>query len=103
MRLFFTLLFFTLNTFSQEVIIDDVGDLKNIAVDSVNHDILLFYKGYYKKINLKTNKKSEHKIFTDSLFDTGGFIFIAVNHSKYFVSDDGGMVYKFVNDSVIRI
>ena len=103
MRLFFTLLFFTLNTFSQEIIIDDIGDLKNTAVDSVNHDLLLFYKGYYIKIDLKTYKKSKHKIFTDSLFDTSGFNYIAVDHSKYFVSGDGGMVYKFVNDSVIRI
>ena len=103
MRLFFLFLFITLNSFSQEVIIDDIGDLKNTAVDSVNHDLLLFYKEYYIKIDLKTYKKTTHKIFTDSLFYIGAYRYIAVDHSKYFVSDDGGMVYKFVNDSVIRI
>ena len=103
MRLLFLLIFIGLNSYSQKVIIEDVGDLKKVGIDSIHNKLFLFYDGYYDKLDLKTLEKSKHKIFTDTLFDIGGYTYIAVDASQFFLSSGGGMVYQFKNDTIKRI
>ncbi len=103
MRLYFLVFFFAINSYSQKVLIDDVGDLKNISVDSIHNELLLFYNGYFDKFNLKTLQKERIDLKSPNGFDITKFNFIAVDSVKFFVSSDGGLVYRFQKDTLIRI
>ena len=98
MRLLFLLLFITLSSYSQKVIIDDLGDLKKVGLDSINNELLLFYEGHYEKLNLKTFRKEQFKLHGD-----GPKAFVVIDTLQYFVDSGGGMVYQFINDSIKRI
>ncbi len=101
MRLLFLLLFITLSSYSQKVIIDDLGDLKKVGLDSINNELLLFYEGHYEKLNLKTFRKEQFKLHGDGsrAFEA----FVVIDTLQYFVSGGGGMVYLFKNDTIKRI
>ncbi len=101
MRLLFLLLFISLSSHSQKVIIDDVGDLKKVGLDSINNELLLFYEDYYEVLNLNTYNRKQLKWHVDKPFNFD--IFVAVDTLKYFVSGGGGMVYQFKNDTIKRI
>ena len=103
MRLLFLLLIFNLNVFSQKVLIEDAGSLKNISVDSIHKELFLFYDGYYDKYDLKTLKKEKIQLKTPPEFDIEKYIFLAVDSLQFFISYDSGLVYQFKKDTVIRI
>jgi hypothetical protein len=103
MRLLFLFLIFSLNVFSQKVLIEDVGSLKNIAVDSIHKELFLFYDGYYDKYDLKTFKKEKIQLKCPLEFDIEKYIFLAVDSLQFFISYDSGLVYQFKKDTVIRI
>ncbi|MEN8125374.1 MAG: hypothetical protein ABFR32_09600 [Bacteroidota bacterium] len=101
MRLLFLLVFISLSSYSQKVIIDDLGALKNVGIDSLNNELLLFYEDYYEKLDLKTYDRKQFKLYVDKPFDYGTFI--VVDTLQYFVPGDGGRVYQFKNDTIKRI
>lgn len=103
MRLLFLALFFSLAGFSQKVIIDDVGQVQNMAVDSLNKELFLFYDGYFDKYDLNTYSKQKVILHSPSEFQIKSFTYLEADHKKYFISNDGGVVYRFVEDSVYRI
>jgi hypothetical protein len=84
-------------------LIEDVGSLKNISVDSIHKKLLLFYDGYYDKYDLKTLEKEEVKLKSPPEFDIKSYFYISIDSLQYFVSNDGGVVYQFKKDTVIRI
>ena len=95
MRLLFLFLFLGLNVFSQRVLIDDIGSLKNFSADSIQKELLLFYDGYYDKYDLRTFKKEKVEFHTPPEFNVERYIFLAVDSLQFFISRDGGMVYQF--------
>jgi hypothetical protein len=103
MRLLFLFLFLGLNVFSQRILIDDIGSLKNFSADSIQKELLLFYDGYYDKYDLRTFKKEKVEFHTPPEFNVERYIFLAVDSLQFFISRDGGMVYQFKKDTVIRI
>ncbi len=101
MRLLFLLLLISLSSHSQKVIIDDVGELKNTGIDRLNNELLLFYDDYYEKLDLETYDREKIKLQVDQSFRYGTFVHI--DTLQYFVTDGGGLVYQFINDSIKRI
>ena len=87
MRLLFLFLIFSLNVFSQKVLIEDVGSLKNIAVDSIHKELFLFYDGYYDKYDLKTFKKEKIQLKSPPEFDIERYIFLAVDSLFFFLEN----------------
>jgi len=99
MRLLFFLLFLTLNTYSQRVLIENYPSLQSVALDSSNNQYLLYYKDHYEKINLQTLERKSYQLITDNnLFKP-----MIIDGLNYFVNSGGGMVYILENDTIKRI
>ena len=101
MRLLFLLLFISLGSYSQKIIIDDLGAVKSVGLDSIYNELLLFYDDYYEKLNLTTFNKERFNLYGDKSKTSN--IFVAIDSLKYFVSGGGGLVYQFKNDTIKRI
>lgn len=101
MRLLFLLLFIGFGSYSQGIIIDDLGSVKSVGVDSIHNELLLFYDDYYEKLNLTTFEKERFNLYQGKLAGFGKFL--VVDSLQYFVSVEGGMVYQFINDTIKRM
>ncbi len=101
MRLLFLFLFISLGSYSQKIIIDDLGDVNSVGLDSIHNELLLFYDGYYEKLNLTTFEKERFKLYGVNPFDRTNFL--VVDSLQYFVSEGGGLVYQIKNDTIKRI
>lgn len=99
MRLLFLLFFISLNSYSQRIYIEDQKSLKGIVIDSVNNECVLYYQGYYEKINLETFERKSFKLFAE---DNLSYPMI-IDNVNYFVSNEGGMVSILKNDTIKRI
>jgi len=99
MRLFFLLLFISLNSYSQRILIEDQESLKGVVIDSLNNQYLLYYQDHYKKINLETFESRSLELFN------GGNLFypMIIDTVNYFVTTEGGMVSVLENDTIKRI
>jgi len=99
MRLFFLLLFISLNSYSQRILIEDQESLKGVVIDSLNNQYLLYYQDHYEKIDLKTFERKSFKLFT------GGNLFypMIIDTVNYFLTTEGGMVSVLKNDTIKRI
>ena len=99
MRLLFFLLFLTINTYSQRILIENSKSLFGVAIDSINNKYILYYKDHYEKINLETLERKSYQLTTNNnLFSP-----LIINNLNYFVSTAGGMVYILENDTIKRI
>jgi hypothetical protein len=96
------LLFSTL-TFAQSVYIGKLNEISHTSLDSTNNTIYVFFKDYYKKIDLETFEIDSVKIVVDPQFEFIGAKPVLVNSNYYFVHTQGGIVYKLQNDTIKRI
>ncbi|MDO9037450.1 MAG: hypothetical protein Q7U59_03775, partial [Lutibacter sp.] len=83
-----------------------VGILNDIvynSLDSVNNSIYIFFKDYYKKIDLETLEIDSIKVVVEPQFEFKGHKHLLVNSKHYFVHSQGGLVYVLQNDSIKRI
>lgn len=97
------LLLFTILTFSQSVYIGKLQEISHTSLDSVNNTICVFFKDYYKKIDLETFETDSVKMFVDPQYEFVGAKPVLVNSNYYFVNTQGGIVYKLQNDTIKRI
>ena len=99
MRLFFLLLFISLNSYSQRILIEDQESLKGVVIDSLNNQFLLYYQDHFEKINLETFERKSLELYS------GGNLFypMIVDTVNYFVTTEGGMVAVLRNDTIKRI
>ncbi len=97
------LLLFTTLIFSQSVYIGKLQEISHTSLDSVNNTIYVFFKDYYKKIDLETFEMDSVKMVVDPQFEFMGAKPLLVNSNYYFVHNSGGIVYKLQNDTIKRI
>ncbi|MDP2069131.1 MAG: hypothetical protein Q8K04_09205 [Lutibacter sp.] len=79
------------------------NEISNTSLDSANNTIFVFFKDYYKKIDLETFEIDSVKIVVDPQFEFKGAYPVLVNSNYYFVNTHGGIVYKLQNDTIKRI
>jgi len=96
------ILFSTL-IFAQSVYIGKLQEISHTSLDSVNNTIYVFFKDYYKKIDLETFETDSVKMFVDPQYEFVGAKPVLVNSNYYFVHNHGGIVYKLQNDTIKRI
>lgn len=96
------LLFSTL-TFAQSVYIGKLNEISHTSLDSTNNTIYVFFKDYYKKIDLETFEIDSVKIVVDPQFEFIGAKPMLLKSNYYFVHTQGGIVYKLQNDTIKRI
>jgi len=99
MRLIFLLLFISLSSYSQRVLIEDQKSLKGVVIDSLNNQYLLYYQDHYEKINLETFERRSLDLFN------GGNLFypMIIDKVNYFITTEGGIVSVLKNDTIKRI
>lgn len=97
------LFLFTTLTFSQSVYVGKIDEISYASLDSANNAICVFFKDYYKKIDLETFEIDSVKIVVDPKFDFKAFKPVLLNVNYYFVHTHGGIVYKLQNDTIKRI
>lgn len=97
------LFLFTSLTFSQSVYVGKHNEISYSSLDSANNAIYVFFKDYYKKIDLETFEMDSIKIVVDPQFEFMGCKPLLVNSNYYFVHTQGGIVYKLQNDTIKRI
>jgi len=90
-------------SFSQSVYIGKKTDIKLTSLDSANNVVYVFFKDYYKKINLETFEIDSVKMIVDNDFAFKDYNPLLVNSKHYFVHFEGGFVYALHNDTIKRI
>ncbi|OGS70600.1 MAG: hypothetical protein A3F91_08940 [Flavobacteria bacterium RIFCSPLOWO2_12_FULL_35_11] len=90
-------------TFSQSVYVGKHDEISHTSLDSANNAIFVFFKDYYKKIDLETFEIDSVKIVVDPQFEFMGCKPVLVNSNYYFVHTQGGIVYKLQNDTIVRV
>lgn len=101
--LYAVLLLFTSLTFSQSVYVGKWTEIKFNSIDTANNVVYVFFKDYYKKIDLETLETDSVKIVVDPKFEFDNYKALCVNSKHYFVHTQGGLVYALQNDSIKRI
>jgi len=96
------LLIITLS-FSQSVYIGKYDEISQTSLDSANNAIYVFFKDYYKKIDLETFEIDSVKFVVDPQFEFMGSKPVLVNSTYHFVHGHGGIVYALLNDTIKRI
>ena len=96
------ILFSTL-IFAQSVYIGKLQEISHTSLDSVNNTIYVFFKDYYKKIDLETFETDSVKMVINPQFEFMGAKPVLVNSNYFFVNTAGGIVYKLQNDTIKRI
>ncbi|MDF1517621.1 MAG: hypothetical protein P1P79_06715, partial [Lutibacter sp.] len=89
--------------FSQSVCVGKFDKISHTSLDSANNTIFVFFKDYYKKIDLETFEIDSIKIVVDPQFEFRGAKPMLVNSKFYFVHSMGGIVYALQNDTIKRI
>jgi hypothetical protein len=97
------LLLYTTLSFSQSAYIGKLDAISYTSLDSANNAIYVFFKDYYKKIDLETFEMDSVKMVVDPQFEFMGAKPVLVNSNYFFVHTFGGMVYKLQNDTIKRI
>lgn len=97
------LFLFTTLSFAQSVYVGKYNEISHTSLDSANNTIFVFFKDYYKKIDLETFEMDSIKIVVDPQFEFMGCKPVPVNSNYYFVHTAGGIVYKLQNDTIKRI
>jgi hypothetical protein len=97
------LFLFTTLLFAQSVYVGKYNEISHTSLDSANNAIFVFFKDYYKKIDLETFEIDSVKIVVDPQFEFKGAYPVLVNSNYYFVNTHGGIVYKLQNDTIKRI
>ncbi|PKP08660.1 MAG: hypothetical protein CVU08_14975 [Bacteroidetes bacterium HGW-Bacteroidetes-3] len=97
------LFLYTSLTFSQSVYVGKYNEISYTSLDSANNAIFVFFKDYYKKIDLETFETDSIKIVVDPQFEFVGCKPLLLNSNYYFVHTQGGIVYKLQNDTIKRI
>lgn len=97
------LLLFSTLTFAQAVYVGKFEEISCTSLDSANNAIFVFFKDYYKKIDLETFEIDSVKIVVDPQYDLRGYKPLVVNLKHYFVHTIGGLVFALQNDSIKRI
>ena len=108
MRLFFLLLFLSLNSYSQRISIADPSALVISSLDTTNNRILLFYENHYDAIDLNSFKINTYKLYKEDLWFASKNkpsinSHICIDNENYLIHDAGGIVYKLHNDTIKRI
>ncbi|HCE54032.1 MAG TPA: hypothetical protein DER05_03110 [Lutibacter sp.] len=97
------LFLFTTLSFAQSVYVGKYNEISHTSLDSANNTIFVFFKDYYKKIDLETFEIDSVKIVVGPQFGFIGAKPVLVNSNYYFVHTQGGIVYKLQNDTIKRI
>ena len=97
------LFLFTTLSFAQSVYVGKYNEISHTSLDSANNAIFVFFKDYYKKIDLETFEIDSVKIVVSPQFGSIGAKPVLVNSNYYFVHTQGGIVYKLQNDTIKRI
>lgn len=97
------LFLFTTLSFAQSVYVGKYNEISHTSLDSANNTIFVFFKDYYKKIDLETFEIDSVKIVVDPQFEFMGAKPVLVNSKHYFVHTQGGIVYTLQNDTIKRI
>lgn len=90
-------------SFSQSVYIGKGEEIKYSSLDSTNNVIYVFFKNFYKKIDLETFKIDSIKMTVDPEFEFIKYSPFLIDSTHYFVHNQGGLVYVLQNDSIKRI
>ncbi len=101
--LYLLLFFFSTPSFTQSVYVGNYTKIISTSLDSANNAIYVFFKDYYKKIDLETFEADSVRIVVDPKFEFGAYKVLCVNSKHYFVHSQGGLVYTLQNDSIKRI
>lgn len=78
---------------SQSVYVGKSADIKCNSLDSINNIIYVFFKDYYKKIDLETFEIDSTKIVVESGFDFKDYTPLFLNSKHYFTHIEGGLVF----------
>lgn len=97
------LFLFSTLTFAQAVFVGKYEEIICTSLDSANNAVYVFFKDYYKKIDLETFEIDSVKIVVNPKYDLRGFNPLVVNTKHYFVHTMGGLVYALQNDTIRRI
>ena len=97
------LFLFSTLSIAQSVYIGKLQEISHTSLDSVNNIIYVFFKDYYKKIDLETFEIDSVKMVVDPQFEFMGAKPLLVKSNYYFVHNHGGIVYKLQNDTIKRI
>ncbi len=89
--------------FSQSVYIGKVEEIEFSSLDSTRNVMFVFFKDFYKKIDLETFKIDSIKIAVDPEFEFIKYTPLLIDSIHYFVHNHGGLVYVLQNDSIKRI
>ncbi|HEY9170355.1 MAG TPA: hypothetical protein VIN72_12755 [Lutibacter sp.] len=101
--LYLLLFFFSTPSFTQSVYVGNNTKIISTSLDSANNAIYVFFKDYYKKIDIETFEADSVRIVVDPKFEIGAYKVLCVNSKHYFVHTQGGLVYVLQNDSIKRI
>ena len=97
------LLLYTTLSFSQSAYVGKLDEISYTSLDSANNTIYVFFKNYYKKIDLETFEIDSVKIVVDPQFEFKDYKSVLVNSKHYFVHRKGGLVFTLQNDTIKRI
>ena len=97
------LFLFTTLSFAQSVYVGKYNEISHTSLDSANNTIFVFFKDYYKKIDLETFEIDSVKIVVNPKYEFMGTKPVLVNSNYYFVHTAGGIVYALQNDTIKRI
>ena len=107
MRLLFFLLFIGFQGISQTIDLGKIADFKNSSLDTTTNSMYLFFKDYYRTIDLENLSSKNTDLYYDpklSAVDNPlGHKPFQISNKLYFVQSEGGLVYMIDNDTVKRI
>src|SRR5690606_14710758 len=83
--------------------IGKVAEIEFSSLDSTKNVMFVFFKDFYKKIDLETFKIDSVKIVVDPEFEFDKYTPLLLDSTHYFVHNLGGLVYILRNDSIKRI
>ena len=92
-----------MHVFSQSIYIGKNENIKCAALDSINNKIIVFFDGYYKKVDLATMESDSTKIYSAHPFSYSNFKPLLLHGIPYFVNKSGGLLYVLSHDTIKRI
>lgn len=99
----FLLLHILASSFAQSLYIGKIDDINYTAIDTAKNEIHVYFKDFYKTINLETFAVDSTTIHFENSVQLADYQVELIDSKQFFIHKEGGLVYELKNDTLIRI